>query len=76
MERTFDGVNGASTYALTPQEKDVTLTDVAIKGLENSAKGAVNNWSLDSVSFSSGQAQRWFTPSEVSNRIADSYSRR
>lgn len=43
MERTFDGVNGASTYALTPQEKDVTLTDVAIKGLENSAKGAANS---------------------------------
>ena len=43
LDRTFDGVNGASTYALTPQDKDVTFQDAAIKGFENSAKGVANS---------------------------------
>ena len=43
MERTFDGVNGASTYALTPQPEQHSWDQALIKGLENSAKGAVNS---------------------------------
>lgn len=37
------GGNGASTYALTPQPEQHSWDQALIKGLENSAKGAVNS---------------------------------
>ncbi|WP_237222436.1 hypothetical protein [Rothia nasimurium] len=42
-ERLADAINGASTYALTPQPEQHSWDQALIKGLENSAKGAANS---------------------------------